>query len=100
MKNILKICLLILTVWPIIYIGIFAKIVFDMMVHGGFNNSLYMFHAGTILLSFVLLIFYGVDLYRNEKINGNPKMLWLLGFIFLSSFVMIVYWIKFIWHDK
>ncbi len=100
MKKILKICLLILTVWPIIYLGLFARIIFERMLQEGLNNYLYLFHTGTMLILFGLLIFYLVDLYRNEKIDGNQKMLWLLGFILLSAFLMIVYWVKFIWQDE
>ncbi|MCA9951828.1 MAG: hypothetical protein KDE48_19390 [Anaerolineales bacterium] len=100
MKIILRIFLLILTMWPIIYLGFFARNVFEIMLQEGLDNNLYLFHTGTILILFGLLIIYLINLYRNEEIDGNQKMLWLLGFIMLSSFVMIVYWIKFIWQGE
>lgn len=52
------------------------------MLQEGLNNYLYLFHTGTMLILFGLLIFYLVDLYRNEKDRRQSKDVMASGFYF------------------
>ena len=98
----IKIILLLATLWPLIYFLIFAQSVFELMSNStsGFDYSLFTFHAITVTLLVGLIICYSICLYLNKVVDGNSKMLWLIGFIMLSGIVMPFYWWKHIWNNN
>lgn len=55
-------------------------------------GMLFAFHALTFGISLAGIIFYIFNLYRNPRIKGNLKMMWAIGILFLSPFVLFPYW--------
>jgi hypothetical protein len=95
MIKVLKFILLCLTIWPLLYLGIFVlrgTIEFFSLL-----TSLTMFHLITVAIGMSTIIFYFIELYHNHLINGQSKMKWFLLFLFTGQFGLILYWKKYIW---
>lgn len=95
MYKILKLILLCLTIWPLLYLGIFVLNgtveFFDSL------TRLAMFHLITAAIGLGMMVFYFVELYHNRSINGQSKMKWFLVLLLTGQFGMILYWKKYIW---
>lgn len=96
MGKILKLILLCLTIWPLLYLGIFTLSGTIELFYS--LNRLIMFHLITGAISISITFFYFNELYRNDSIKGQSKMKWFLLFLFTGSFGMTFYWKKYIWR--
>ena len=92
-RSILKTGLLIITLWPLVYIFFFANTVVDISFRDGKVNSTFITaHIFTLLLTVALIVFYIVALYQNNRIKGNSKMLWTISLLMLNVIAMPCYW--------
>jgi hypothetical protein len=89
----LKFALLALTLWPIVYAGIFLSGRVSSFLP---FNILVIFHLGSAAIGMGLWAYF-VHLYNNVSVNGQSKMKWFIGFILTGPFAMAFYWKKHIW---
>lgn len=109
MKKSTKLLLAAATVWPFLYFIIFFAFIFSMilfMPQGGDEAApawfliLFLFHFLTIFLILGLTVFYMVNVFRNERVDKDKKVLWAVV-LFLGNIVaMPVYWYLYIWRDE
>lgn len=93
MTKALKLALLGLTLWPIIYVGIFLSgAATDFLPF----NVLVTFHLSSAAIAVGLFAYY-FHLYNNISVNGQSKMKWFVGFVLMGPFAMTFYWKKHIW---
>lgn len=92
------------SVWPPIYLLIFMGIAFYSVIAGGNDPAavwmlVVPFHLLTILLVIGLMIFYIVDVFRNERVNKDMKVLWAVVLFMGTMIAMPVYWYLYIWRE-
>lgn len=51
-----------------------------------------------MIILLALIMGYSFHLYRNDEVDDQAKLMWLVGFIFAGIFVMIFYWRKYVWQ--
>ena len=110
-----------LTLWPIVYLVIFmfVCVIGFFISSAAFTNSSRLpqtsppqffpfplfgvfiaLHIFTIFLIYGLMALYIVDVFRNDYITGDRKVLWV-AVLFLGSFIaMPIYWYLYFWRDK
>jgi hypothetical protein len=104
----LRVLLLVITLWPAVYMGIFLVIWFRLLLNilspapgtsPSFPIALFAAHLATMLISMGLIAFYIVHLFRNDRVESNMKAIWAIV-LFMGSFIaMPVYWYLYIWQD-
>ena len=111
MKQSTKILLGIATIWPFIYFPFFIGAMFLIMslapADGGdappifalIFPVIFLLHLITILDGIGLLVFYIVNVFRNERVNQDQRLMWILLLFFLGLIVMPVYWYLNIWKE-
>ena len=62
-------------------------------------DSLFKLHLGVMLFVMGLLIFYIVNIFKNDKVRQDQKALWVIVLFFGAIIAMPVYWYLFIWKD-
>ncbi len=56
-------------------------------------------HAATILLSIGLLVVYIVDVFKNDRVARDMKVLWALVLFMGGPIAMPIYWYLYFWRD-
>lgn len=111
MSKFLKILILLATLWPLLYIGLFiAFFIFTMSfaAQGGHNISggpppvfivIFGLHIFTMVWDVGLMIFYIVHVFRTKAIRETMKILWTIVLIFGGPIAMPIYWYLYIWRE-
>ncbi len=58
------------------------------------------FHFATIIEIWVMIILYIIRIVKDETIDQNNKILWVLLIIFLGPITMTLFWYLNIWQEK
>lgn len=95
MGKVLKLILLCLTAWPLLYVGIFVLSGTIELFYSLNTHIMFSLITGGIGVS--IIFFYFNELYHNHSIDGQSKMKWFLVFLFTGQFGMMLYWKKYIW---
>ena len=104
MSKFTKIILGVLSVWPVLYYGIFTQVILPGLAEQGFSweamKGMLLPHLATVLLCMVLFFYYLVKVLRNKELGEN-RTWWILGIIFLNAAAWPVYLYLYIWkkHD-
>jgi len=109
MKKSTKIIIGILTIWPILYLLFFMVFFFSSFFFlqghedGIFLASNFMIlfglHFFTIIMSMGLLVFYVINIFRNDRVKSNQKTLWAVILFMGNMIAMPVYFYLFIWKE-
>lgn len=107
MQKGLKILLGLFTLWPpiyfVIFIFMFIQIFFSMMGLGIINESnffiLFGMHIVTMLIIFMLIAVYLINVFRNVSVDKDKKILWTILILFAGIIAMPIYWYLFIWKE-
>jgi hypothetical protein len=105
-----KLFLGILTLWPIIYVCLFILFFFSAILFGpgpaepgsgmqpmmAFILILYLL---TVILILALTVFYIVDIFRNDRVDKDKKVLWAVVIFMANAFAMPVYWYLYFWRE-
>lgn len=110
-----KVVLGILTVWPIVYSVSFIIFVFSQIIMSfsgsGFSKGgpagppavffvLFILHFLTMLLTFALIIIYIRDVFRNERVPKEKRVLWTVVLLLGHVAAMPIYWYIYIWPGQ
>ncbi len=98
-QRVLVLLLGFLTVWPVVYVLWFLAFFLKGQPQGSQDLSVVgALHLGTILLVFGLLIFYVSHIFRNERLDGEKRLIWVVV-LFVGHFVAFVaYWYLYFWR--
>lgn len=98
-----KIILGILSVWPVLYFGIFTQMMIPGFVKNGVDTPniwlIVAVHLLTALLCFILFVYYLVKTVKNDKL-GDQKTAWVLAMIFVGPVAWPAYWYFFTWKKN
>lgn len=120
MNKPVKLILGMASIWPIIYIVFFFFSIFFSFTSFGTHSAplpglpaewfmttgpgmppgffiIFGLHLFTIVLSIALLIFYIVNIFRNDRVASDKKVLWAIVMFFGGMIAMPVYWYIYIW---
>ena len=102
-----KIILGIVTLWPILYLVVFFAFIlsqFFLITQEGtpsFEPFFLIFglHFLTMLWIFALLIFYIINVFKNDRIAQDKKTLWAVELFMGNMIAMPIYWYLYIWCE-
>jgi hypothetical protein len=114
MKRSNKILLGAATVWPIFYIFFFIAAIILMIAlapgdgpPNGMEPLLGIGFVIVMVLHFItifgmlgLTIYYIIHAIKNEKLDSNGKIMWVVMFFFLGMITQPVYWYLNIWKEE
>ena len=104
MKKSSKILLAGATIWPNLYMLFFMS-VFLLSFLSRDNGPGFLWviivplHLLTMLLIMGLIAFYIVNVFRNDRVNNDMKVLWAVVIFMGGPMAMPVYWYLYIWRD-
>ena len=111
MKKPSKLLLGLATLWPFAYmifffVAVFSTILF--MPKAGEGDSgfpllftiIFPLHFLTILSMFALTTFYIVNVFRNDRVEKDKKVLWAIVLFMGNMIAMPVYWYLYIWRES
>jgi hypothetical protein len=114
MKKSTKVWLGIATIWPIcwmfIFMGLMLTFVFTLPQGPpppgqGAPPIVYIFpfmfamHFLTIIGHLALMVYFIFNIFKNERLEQNYKIMWTILLFFAGMLVMPVYWFLYIWRD-
>ncbi len=112
MKKTTKILLAIATIFPFLYMIFFFVVIFssiflmpaDGSSEGGVFPNLFMIivplHLLTMLLIMGLTVFYMVNVFRNDRVDKDKKVLWAVVIFMGNMIAMPIYWYLYIWREE
>jgi len=107
MSKTLKLLLGLVTLWPFAYLILFFALIFSMflfMAGSGPGSGppqaialIFPVHLLTMLIVMALMVFYIVDVFRNNQVEKDKKVLWAVVLFMGNMIAMPVYWYLYIW---
>lgn len=110
MKKSTKILLGLATLWPFVYMILFFVFIFSafmFMPQSGSEESgppmffviIVPLHLLTMLWVMGLTVFYMVNIFRNDQVDKDKKVLWAVVIFMANLIAMPIYWYLYIWKD-
>ena len=109
MSKTIKLLLGLVTIWPFTYLILFFITIlsFVFLSRGAETSSgpppligiIFPLHLLTMLVIMALTVFYIVNVFRNERVVKDQKVLWAVVLFLGSVMAMPIYWYLYIWKD-
>jgi hypothetical protein len=104
MKKSSKILLALATIWPFLYMILFMSVfVLSFFLRGNEPGLIWAIiiplHILTMLWMIGLTVLYIVNVFRNDRVNKDMKVLWAVVLFMGSIIAMPIYWYLYIWRD-
>ena len=110
MKKSTKILLGLATLWPFLYMILFFLFIFSSILFmpgpgGGESGPPFFFvvfialHILTMLWIMGLTVFYMVNVFRNDRVDKDKKVLWAVVIFMGNMIAMPIYWYLYIWKE-
>jgi hypothetical protein len=110
MKKSNKILLGLATLWPFVYMVIFFVAIGSLFIFmpeqgeveqgpPGIFLIIFPLHLLTMLWIMGLTIFYIVNVFRNDRVDKDKKVLWAVVIFMGNMIAMPIYWYLYIWRE-
>jgi len=108
MNKTIKLLLGLLTVWPFAYLILFFVVILSMIFFAGAEPGagpppaialIFPLHILTMLVSLALTVFYMVNVFRNDRVEKDKKVLWAVVLFLGNAIAMPIYWYLYIWKE-
>jgi hypothetical protein len=104
MKKRIRLLLGVASLWLPVYLLLFMGVAFySMFTRGAEPPAIWAviipLHLLTMLLTIGLMIFYIVNVFRNDRVTKDMKVLWAVVLFMGAMIAMPVYWYLYIWRD-
>ncbi len=103
MSKTVKLLLGIATAWPAAYMVLFFFFIVSTILSGESGPAfglIFILHLLTMLLIMALTIFYIVNVFKNNRVEKDKKVLWAVVLFLGSIIAMPVYWYLYIWKAE
>ena len=110
MKKSTKILLGLATLWPLVYMVLFFVFILSTFFFLSTSTSqefgsvsfmvVFLLHLLTMLWITALTIFYIVNVFRNERVDKDKKVLWAVVLFMGNMIAMPIYWYLYIWKES
>ena len=102
MRTICKIFIGIATFLAVVYILLVLSLILSGYFHTGATIPSWFFilHMLYMILAISLMAFYIVKVIKNDKLEPNKKVMWVLLLFFFNIITMIIYYFLHILGDK
>jgi hypothetical protein len=111
MKKSMKILLGLATLWPFLYMILFFVFIFSAIIfmpNSGSEESgpplffvvIFPLHLLTMLWIMALTVFYMVNVFRNDLVDKDKKVLWAVVIFMGNIIAMPIYWYLYIWRES
>lgn len=102
------------TFWPILYIPIFMIFIFAMIFGSALEPGrggdlsplfgvgfgvLFLVHMFTVLLSLGMTVFHVIHAVKNERLESNMRIVWIVLFFFAGIIAEPIYYYLEVWKD-
>ena len=109
MKTPTKILLGLASLWPFVYMVIFFIFILSsfLFLSAPGNQEfgpisftiIFLLHLLTMIWIMALTIFYIVDVFRNNRVDKDKKVLWAVVLFMGNIIAMPIYWYLYIWKE-
>ena len=107
MRTLAKILLGLATLWPFAYLALFFIFIlssFFFLSAGPEADPvsfriIFLVHLLTMLWILALTVFYIVNVFRNERVDKDKKVLWAVVLFMGNIIAMPIYWYLYIWKE-
>jgi len=107
MRKSTKLLIGIATLWPLLYMVLFFGFMFYMIFplwNGAEPDEKLFFiifpiHMLTMIVVVALEVFYIVNVFRNDRVNKDMKVLWAIVLFMGNMIAMPIYWFLYIWRE-
>ena len=111
MSKTVKLLLGLVTIWPFAYLILFFITIISMILFVGSGGGgpgsgppplivlIFPLHLLTMLVIMALTVFYIVNVFRNERVVKDQKVLWAVVLFLGNVIAMPIYWYLYIWKD-
>jgi hypothetical protein len=110
MKKPIKVLLGLATLWPFFYLILFFVVIFSTIVFmpgpGGEPPGppplialILPLHLFTMPAVMALMVFYIVNVFRNDRVDKDKKALWAVVLFMGNMIAMPIYWYLYIWRE-
>jgi hypothetical protein len=109
MSKTIKLLLGLVTIWPFAYLILFFITIFSLVFFSwGAETSggpprlialIFPLHLLTMLVIMALTVFYMVNVFRNERVVKDQKVLWAVVLFLGNVLAMPIYWYLYIWKE-
>ncbi len=109
MSKTIKLLLGLVTIWPFAYLILFFITIFSLVFFSrGAETAggppplialIFPLHLLTMLVIMALTVFYMVNVFRNERVVKDQKVLWAVVLFLGNVLAMPIYWYLYIWKD-
>src|SRR5688572_7558223 len=111
MKKWAKILLGLATLWPFLYMILFFVFIFSTVLfmpkqgaEGSDSPTFLVVIIPLLILTMLwiigLTIFYMVNVFKNDMVDKDKKVLWAVVIFMASMFAMPIYWYLYIWRES
>lgn len=110
MQKTAKLLLGLATLWPVLYLILFFVVILltTLFLPGTPGQPgpppliglILPLHLITMVVVFALMIFYIVNVFRNDRVEKDKKALWAIVLFMGSMIAMPVYWYFYIWKSS
>ena len=109
MSKTAKILLGIATLWPCAYMVLFFLFIFSTMLFGPGGSetgmpvafvAIFALHLLTMLIIMALTVFYMVNVFKNDRVEKDKKVLWAIVIFMGNVIAMPIYWYLYFWKSQ
>lgn len=107
MKQLTKLLLGLVTLWPFAYVILFIVVIAAQFFMPGSGQPgppslialIFPLHLLTMLVVMALMVFYIVNVFRNNRVENDKKALWAVVLFMGGMIAMPIYWYLYIWKE-
>src|SRR5919106_545047 len=109
MSRTIKLLLGLITLWPFAYLILFFLTIVSLILFSGGAEPgvgpppaialIFPLHILTMLIIAALTVFYIVNVFRNDRVEKDKKVLWAVVLFMGNVMAMPIYWYLYIWKE-
>lgn len=108
MKKTTNLLLGLATLWPCAYMVLFFLFIFSTILFAPGSGTgtpigfatIFALHLLTMLVIAALTVFYMVNIFKNDRVDKDKKVLWAIAIFLGNMIAMPIYWYLYFWKAQ